>query len=67
MHYSRCQLEHYELDIPQHQEFQNMSTISELFRGLVETNKSQHYYLIERLIRLILTLSVTTTTTERSF
>ena len=62
MHYLRCQLEHYELDIPRHQEFQNMSTISELCRGLVETNKSQHYYLIDRLVHLVLILPVTTTT-----
>ena len=67
MHYLRCQLEHYELDIPRHQEFQNMSTISELCRGLVETNKSQHYHLIDRLVRLVLTLPVTTATTERAF
>ncbi|GFY98023.1 subtilase family protein [Actinidia rufa] len=30
MHYLRCQLEHYKLDVPQHEKFQNMSTISEL-------------------------------------
>ena len=44
-----------------------MSTISELCRGLVKTNKSQHYYLIDRLVRLVLTLPVTTATTERAF
>ncbi|XP_057461087.1 uncharacterized protein LOC130751498 [Actinidia eriantha] len=67
MHYLRCQLEHYEVDVLHHQEFQNMSTISELCRRLVETNKSQYYYLIDRLIRLVLTLPVTTATTERAF
>ena len=41
--------------------------ISELCRRLVKTNKSQHYYQIDRLIRLVLTLPVTTTTTERAF
>ena len=44
-----------------------MSTISELCQVLVETNKSQHYHLIDRLIRLVLTLPVTTATTERAF
>ena len=44
-----------------------MSTISELCRGLDETNKSQHYHLIDRLIRLVLTLPVFTTTIERAF
>ncbi|XP_057506574.1 uncharacterized protein LOC130789789 [Actinidia eriantha] len=67
MHYLRCQLEHYKLDVPQHEKFQNMSTISELCQVLVETNKSQHYHLIHRLIRLVLTLPVTTATTERAF
>ncbi|XP_057500890.1 uncharacterized protein LOC130784923 [Actinidia eriantha] len=38
-----------------------------LIAVLVETNKSQHYHLIDLLIRLVLTLLVTTTTTERAF
>ncbi|XP_057515035.1 uncharacterized protein LOC130796692 [Actinidia eriantha] len=67
MHYLRCQLEHYKLDVPQHEKFQNMSTISELCHVLAETNKSQHYHLIDRMIRLVLTLPVTTATTERAF
>lgn len=44
-----------------------MSTISELCRGLVETEKSENYHLVERLIRLVATLPVTTATTERAF
>jgi hypothetical protein len=44
-----------------------MSIISELYRGLAETNESQHYHLIDRLICLTLTLPVSTTTTERAF
>ena len=44
-----------------------MSTISELCRGLVETNKSQHYHLIDKLNHLVLTLPVSTATTERVF
>ena len=43
------------------------SKLSEIFQGLVETRKSHYYHLIDRLIRLILTLSVSTTTTERAF
>ena len=35
--------------------------------GLVETEKSTIYPLVDRLIRLILTLPVSTTTTERAF
>ncbi|XP_058192114.1 uncharacterized protein LOC131309510 [Rhododendron vialii] len=66
-HYLRLQLEHYKLDVPRQQKFQNMTTISELCRGLVETKKSESYHLIEKLIRLVATLPVTTTTAERAF
>jgi hypothetical protein len=34
---------------------------------LVETGKSKTYYLIDRLIRLVWTLPVSTATTERAF
>jgi len=44
-----------------------MFTISELCRGLAEKNKSQHYHLIDRLIRLVMTLPVFTTTIDRTF
>ena len=44
-----------------------MSSIVELCRGLAETGNSDTYYLIDRLIRLILTFLVFTTTTERAF
>ncbi|XP_073030759.1 uncharacterized protein [Primulina eburnea] len=66
LHYLRSQLEHYKFDIIYHERFQNISTISELCRGLVENEKTQHYHLIDRLIRLVLTLPVSTATTERS-
>jgi hypothetical protein len=44
-----------------------MSTISELCRELVEINKSRHYHLIDKLIHLILTLSIFVATTKRAF
>jgi hypothetical protein len=51
-----------------------MSIIYELYRGLVEINKSiseinksQHYHLIDKLIRFILTLSIFIATTKRAF
>ena len=34
---------------------------------MIETGKSDTYYLIDKLIHLILTLSMSTTTTERAF
>ncbi|XP_077215543.1 uncharacterized protein LOC143850131 [Tasmannia lanceolata] len=54
----RFQLQHYELDILQHPDFQNISTISELCQRLSATRKSAICYLIDRLIRLVLTLPV---------
>ena len=47
-----------------------MSTIFELCRGLAKTNKLKHYHLIDWLICLVLTLTVSTisiATTERTF
>ncbi|XP_042415024.1 zinc finger MYM-type protein 1-like [Zingiber officinale] len=67
LHHLRMQLEHYKIDIVGHERFQNLSTISELCRRLIETNKSGSYNLIDRLIRLVLTLPVSTATTERAF
>jgi hypothetical protein len=63
----RLQLQHYELDVPNHPKLKNMSSIADFCQGLVETEKSTIYPLINRLIQLILTLPVSTTTTERAF
>ncbi|XP_073051189.1 uncharacterized protein [Primulina eburnea] len=67
LHYLKSQLDHYKFDIIHHERFQNICTISELCRRLLETEKARHYHLIDRLIRLVLTLPVSTATTERSF
>jgi hypothetical protein len=63
----RLQLQHYELDVPNHPKLKSMSSIADLCQGLVETEKSTIYPLVDRLIRLILTLLVSTTTTEQAF
>ena len=60
-------MRHYELDVIKHPDFQNMSTIFELCRGLKISGKSKIYCLIDRLIRLVLTLPVSTATTKRVF
>ena len=60
-------MQHYELDVIKHPDFQNMSTISELCRGLQISGKSNIYFLIDRLICLVLTLLVSTTTTKQAF
>ena len=84
----------YELDVPTNPKFQNLTSVGDLCRRLVETNKSEDYYLIDRyticlfpiihrfvvveitsgisfliyrLIRLVLTLLVSTATSERAF
>ena len=61
------QLQHYELDVTKHQDFQIMGTIFELCKGLEISGKSKYYHLIDRLIHLVLTLSVSTTTTNELF
>jgi len=53
--------------VPNHPKLKNMSSIADLYQGLVETKKSTIYLLVDNLIRLILTLLVSTTTTERAF
>ena len=63
----RFQWQHYEFDVPNHSKLKNMSSIADLCQGLVETKKSTIYLLVESLIRFILTLPVSTTTTERAF
>ncbi|KAH9659990.1 TTF-type domain-containing protein [Citrus sinensis] len=55
------------LNIHSLQEFQNITSLSELCRRLIEARKSQIYFLLDRLIRLVLTLPVSTATTERAF
>ena len=60
-------MQNYELDILKHPEFQKLSTISELCQLLIKTRKSIVYPLIDKLICLVLTLPVSTATTEHAF
>jgi len=63
--YLRFQLQHYELDILNHPKLKEfMSSIVDSCQGLVETEKSTIYPLIDRLIRLILTLSISIATAK---
>ncbi|XP_042415036.1 zinc finger MYM-type protein 1-like [Zingiber officinale] len=61
------QLKHYEYNVVKGFDYKNLSTISELCQWLVKTNKSVTYNLIFRVIVLVLTLPVSTATSERSF
>ncbi|GAV76546.1 Dimer_Tnp_hAT domain-containing protein, partial [Cephalotus follicularis] len=61
------ELQHYAVDIFQHPNFDNIFTLSELCQRLAESEKSVIYPLVDRLIRLVLTLPVSTAITERVF
>lgn len=49
-------------DITHHQTFQNITTFSELCKNLAKMGKLKNYHLIDRLICLIWTLPISTTT-----
>ncbi|TYI36023.1 hypothetical protein ES332_A03G114400v1 [Gossypium tomentosum] len=59
------ELKHYELDVSKHPDLRKVSTLSELCRSLVESGKSVMYPLVDRLIRLILTLPIVKTRLRR--
>nr|XP_023895481.1 uncharacterized protein LOC112007377 [Quercus suber] len=63
----KIQLKLFEYDVQNHSKFQNLSSIAELCRRLVEIEKSQVYLLIDQLIHLVLTLPVSITTSEQAF
>ncbi|KAM5586362.1 zinc finger MYM-type protein 1, partial [Rosa sericea] len=54
-------------DIQRDPRFANTTTVSDLCRRLVESRKSAFFPMIYRLICLVLTLPVSTATTERAF
>ncbi|XP_074355662.1 uncharacterized protein LOC141695303 [Apium graveolens] len=62
----RMQFEHFDHE-RQHQIFGTLSTISDLSQWLKKTRKADIYPLVHKLVALILTLSVSTATIERSF
>ncbi|GKC46577.1 zinc finger MYM-type protein 1-like protein [Tanacetum coccineum] len=61
----KLKLQHYELD--NDPKLKNVTSLSKFCKRLQETEKSETYPLIDRLIRLILTLPVSTPTSERAF
>ncbi|GMI90128.1 hypothetical protein like AT1G19260 [Hibiscus trionum] len=63
----KYELELFFRDVPNHVEMKNLSTITQLCRSLSESEKSFSYPLVDRLIRLILTLSISTATTDGAF
>lgn len=63
----RYQLQLFYRCVSNHDEMKILSSITDLCRTLAEIGKSNVYPLVDRLIRLILTLPVSTTTSERAF
>ncbi|XP_074561276.1 uncharacterized protein LOC141817538, partial [Curcuma longa] len=61
------QLNHFVLDISQDAELRKIGTITELCRCLVETSRHTAYNLVDRLLRLLVTLPVSTASAERAF
>jgi hypothetical protein len=60
-------LHHYEQNVVQDSSFQGLSNISELCQWLARTEKSATYQLVFRVVVLLLTLPISTATTERAF
>ena len=63
----RIQLEFYKTEMDRRPDFHHIDSLSSLYRRLVETDLAYDYCLISRLICLVLTLPVSTSTTERAF
>ncbi|XP_017250865.2 uncharacterized protein LOC108221502 [Daucus carota subsp. sativus] len=63
----RLQLEHYRCQVVSHKDFQDLSSLAQLCRQFVETGLAKLFPLVDILIRLVLTLPVSTATTERAF
>ena len=61
------ELYHFEHNVVQDLEFKELKSLSELSQWLVRTRNSEHYKLVYRIVRLVLTLPVFTATTERAF
>jgi hypothetical protein len=61
------QLSQFVIDIGSHSKLKDVKSLSVLALQVVHTNKSVTYPLVYRLIRLALTLPVSTASTERSF
>ena len=61
------ELYHFEHNVVQDPEFKKFKSLFKLSQWLVRTRNSEHYKLVYRMVRLVLTLSVSTTTTERAF
>ena len=62
-----AKVDHYKHNVVQHLDFKKLSSISELCQWLVKTQKSLFYPYIYKLITLVITLQISTATTEQVF
>jgi hypothetical protein len=60
-------LPHFQLDICNHPELKSLTSLADLTNGLVKLGKDSSYPMVDKLLRLFLTLPVSTATTERAF
>ena len=58
---------HFEHNVIQDPKFKKLKSLSELSQWLVGTRNSEQYKLVYKIVRLVLTLPVSTTTTEQAF
>ena len=61
------ELYHFEHNVVQDLEFKELKSLSKLSQWLMRTRNSEHYKLVYRIVRLVLTLPISTATTERAF
>ena len=61
------ELDLYKYDVVQHSGFKNLKNIFELCQWMVRTRKLEYYPLIYRVVKFVLTLLVSTATTEQAF
>ena len=61
------ELYHFERNVVQDPEFKKLKSLSELSQWLVRTRNSEHYKLVYRIVRLVLTLPISTATTKQAF
>jgi hypothetical protein len=63
----KCQLPHFQIDICNHLYLKSLTSLADLSSGLVKTGKTKIYPMVDRLMRLVITVPVFTATAERAF
>ena len=58
---------HFEHNVVQDPKFKKLKSLSELSQWLVRIGNLEHYKLVYRMVKLVLTLPVSTATTKRAF